>query len=140
MWYSLPPVGLASDGINCGCSLRTLNGKRCESNKQCGERGVVCTWDDGKDGDAGVNDFFHDALGETKERGRPSLGKAARFLMAGRKRWGQKLCLTIWRAIMRCVTSAPQQTVRYLGPLQLAHNSLMRSDELKGEMRNLEEK
>ena len=100
----------------------------------------MCTWDDGKDGDAGVNDLFHDALGKTKGRSRPSLGKAARLLMAGRKRWGQKLCLTIWRAITRRVMSAPQQTDRYLGPLQLAHNSLMRSDELEEEMRNLEEK
>ena len=93
---SLPPVRSVSDGIICGCLPRTPNGKRCESNRQCGERGVLCTWDDGKDGDAGVNDFFHDVLGKTKGRSRPSLGKAARLLMAGRKRWGQKLCLTIW--------------------------------------------
>ena len=137
---SFPPVGSVSDGVDNGRSLRSLTSKRWESNGQCGERGALCTWDDGKDGDPGVNDVFHDALGKTKERGRPGLGKAVRLLMAGRKRWGQKLCSTILRAIMRRVTSAPQQTDRYLGPLQLAHNSLMRSDELEGEMRNLEEK
>ena len=64
---SLPPVGSVFDGIVSGCSLRTLSGKRCEFNRQCGERGVLCiSGDDGRDGDANVNDFFHNALGKAK--------------------------------------------------------------------------
>ena len=64
--YSSPPVGLVFDGIISGCSPHTLSGKHCESNRQCGERGVLYIWDDGRDGDAGVNDFFHNTLGKAK--------------------------------------------------------------------------
>ena len=35
---------------------------------------------------------------------------------------------------------APQQILMYLNPLQLARNSLIRSGEVGGEMRNVEEK
>ena len=34
---SSPPMGSVFDGIVCGCPLHTLSGKRCKSNRQCGE-------------------------------------------------------------------------------------------------------
>ena len=79
-WSSLLTVGLAFDEGVCRCSLRTLNGKRCESNGQCRERGVLCTRDDGKDGDADVNvdadDLSIDTLGKMKDGGSPNPWKA----------------------------------------------------------------
>ena len=81
--YSSPPVGLVFDGIISGCSLHTLSGKHCESNRQCGERGVLYIWDDGRDGDAGMNDFFHDALGKTTGGRCLSFRKDMSLLMDG---------------------------------------------------------
>jgi len=77
---------------------------------------------------------------KAKERGCLSLGKAARLLIAGWKRWGQKLDLTISHATTRHVIISPQQTLRCLNLLWLACNSLRRSGKIKGKMKNLEEK
>ena len=79
-WSSLRTVGLAFDEVVCGHSLCMLNGKCCESNGQCRERGVLCTRDDGKDGDADVNvdadDLSIDILGKMKDGGSPNPWKA----------------------------------------------------------------
>jgi len=78
---SLPPVGLVFDGIDGGRSLCTLNGRRCDSNGQYGEQGVLSIWDVEINPDMGANDFFDVMLGKTREGG-PNLCKATRLLIA----------------------------------------------------------
>jgi len=138
-----PPVRSAFDGIVHGCllcSLCTSGGRHSGSNGQDGERGVLSICGGEMNVDVATNDLFHDKLGEMKGRGCFSLCKTVSLSMDGWKKWGQKLCSTILRAVMRCVMSAPQQMIRFLKSLQFVHNSFMRSGESGGEIRKLEEK
>ena len=64
--------------------------------------------------DVNTCDLFHEVLGETREGGFPSLWRAGGLSMTGRKRWGQKYCSTILRAITRRAMIAPQQTIMCL--------------------------
>ena len=76
VWYSLPPVGLVSDGIDCGrsgCSLCALSGRCCDSNEQHREQGVAFAWDDETNADTDADDLFSVAAGKTKDGSRPSL-------------------------------------------------------------------
>jgi len=82
-WPCLLPVGSVSDGADCRRSLCALNDRRCASGREFIAQGVLSTRDDGMDADADVNDLFCNVLGKTRERGRLSLGKAARLLIAG---------------------------------------------------------
>ena len=87
-----------------------------------------------------MGNLFHEVLGKAREGGCPNLRKTVGSLIAGQKRPGQKLPSTILHAKARHVTIAPQQILMYLNPSELARNSLMRSGEVGGKMRNVEEK
>ena len=66
--------------------------------------------------DVNTGDLFHEALGETRDGGCPSLCEGGRALIVGGKKWGQKSCSTIPRAMAMRVMIAPQQILRYLNP------------------------
>ena len=138
-WSSLPTVRFVFDGIVHGCSLCVSRSVRCsDPNKELVVQGLLSAWSDEMRAD--VDDLFNDTLGKTREGGCPGLRKVVGSLIAGQKRPGQKLPSTILCATARHVMIAPQQLLIHLIPSCLPCNSLMKSVEFEGEIRNLEEK
>ena len=101
---------------------------------------MLFIWDGEMKADVDTGNLFHEVLGKAREGGCLNLRKAVGSLIAGRKRWGQKLPSTILHAITKREMIAPQQTLRCLNPLPLACNSLMRSSEFGRRTENSEEK
>ena len=64
--------------------------------------------------EVGTDDLSNAVLGKTGKESCCSLWSLARLSMAGWKRWGQNLHLTILRVILRRAIIAPQQTMRCL--------------------------
>ena len=110
----LLPVGSVSDGADCRRSLCALNDRRSNSSRELVVRGMLYVCGDGMNMEAVADDSFNGVLRRIKEGSCPSLCRVGRLLMVGWKRWSQKLCSTILRAIVRHATIAPQQTMRCL--------------------------